>query len=158
MSRNRVRCERNFVASRQIFYRVAARIALLCAYRDDERDFHFVGLAYLIAYSLSREIDGHRDIFSAQILRDTDGVAGGLFIHDAEHELCRRSILRHKPAHFEEVPCGHIAHTKADCGNFLAPELREERIVSSTTEERAIIFFVRVKNLKDHAGVVIKPT
>src|SRR3989338_7933850 len=129
MSRNRVRCERNFVASREGFDGVAARIALLCAHGDDERDFHFVGLAYLIAYSLSREIDGHRDIFSAQILRDTDGVAGGPFIHDAEHELWRRSMLRHKSAHFEEVPRGHIAHAKTDCGNFLAAELREERIV-----------------------------
>src|SRR5207244_787846 len=87
----------------EIFYHVAALEALLSADCNHEWDFHFVGLTNLIADALSRKIDGDRNVFPSQALRELHGMRRCLLVDDSNHELRRRRVLRYEVVRLEKI-------------------------------------------------------
>src|SRR3989344_9382284 len=105
---------------REIFYGIAACVALFGAHGDDEGDFHLIRLADLIADPLAGEVDRYRHILSAEILRELYGVSGGVLFDDADHELGRGRVFGHQVVALEEMARRNIAHAEANRRNFFA--------------------------------------
>ena len=50
----------------------------------------------------------------------------------------------------------YIAEREADRRDGIAAPELDQPVVAATTEERARIRWIRIKDLKDHAGIIIK--
>src|SRR3989344_2929361 len=131
-------------AGREIFYGVAAALALLCAHRDHERYFQFVRLAYLITYTFAGKIERDRHIFTPQVLRELYRVTCRFLFHDGDHEFCRGSIGRKEAMHFQKISSCHVAHCEADCRYFLLSEKAKYIVESSATEHRVAFRLVLI--------------
>src|SRR3989338_1583362 len=153
-----VRGERYLGATREILYCIAAAFALFGADGDDERNMHFVGLAHLIADTLSGKIhcDGH--VLSPQILGELYSMISRFLIDDGYHQLRCGSIRGEEIMRFEEVACGDVSHTKSHGGNafVFTGEESYQVVVAPAAKDRATVVFARVVYLKDHPRVVIE--
>src|SRR3989344_4227703 len=151
---------------REIFYGIAACVALFGAHGDDEGDFHLIRLAELIADPLAGEVDRYRHILSAEILREFYRVSRRIFFDDADHELGWRRVFGHQIVAFEKMARRYVTHTKSDRRNFLAASARggsasggklpNKRVIAAAAKERTAVVFVCVEDFKDHAGVVVE--
>ena len=86
--------EDEFIAGGEVFERELTGVAFFVAHRDDERDAELVRLLHLITNLLAGEIHRDRDVFAAEILRQSERVCDVLSFNDADHELGRRHVAR----------------------------------------------------------------
>src|SRR3989344_1989721 len=156
MLRDAVGGECYLVAGGEIFDSVATALALRGTHRDDERNFHFVGVAYLVAHFLAGEVDRDRDIFPAQVLREPYRMVLRALIHDGYHALRPRRVRGKEIVGLEEIARGHIAHCESHRWHLFCSEEGKQVVVATATEKRAAVLSARVEDLKYHAGVVIK--
>ena len=91
--------------------------------------------------------------FSGKFHRLEYEIGGG----NGEIHLRRRNIFRQEISHRKEVADGNVSHAEPDRRKRFLSEDRQQVVVASAAEKRAVVFGVFVEDLEDDAGIVVEP-